>query len=154
MERFANGDTYKGMYENGKPSGFGEYYWASGSFFKGNFKAGLRCGQGVWKRGPGRSDKYEGEWVSDKKEGYGVFTWAEGNIYKGNYLNDLRHGFGEMIYTDGKASKGEWVHDQLQEDENEELQHDEDCELFMPTARIYPESGLLQEGMYLLQEDQ
>jgi hypothetical protein len=32
-----------------------------------------------------------------------------------------------MIYTDGKISKGEWVHDQLQEDENEELQHDEDC---------------------------
>jgi len=35
--------------------------------FKGNFKDGLRNGQGVWKKGPGRSDKYEGEWVSDKK---------------------------------------------------------------------------------------
>ena len=66
-KRFANGDSYKGNYENGKPHGYGDYYWSSGSFFKGNFKAGLRCGQGVWKRGPGLSDKYEGEWINDKK---------------------------------------------------------------------------------------
>lgn len=46
------------MYANGKPSGFGEYYWANGSYFKGLFKDGLREGQGIWKRGTGNSDKY------------------------------------------------------------------------------------------------
>ncbi len=34
----------------------------TGSFFKGQFKLGLRSGQGLWKKGPGRTDKYEGEW--------------------------------------------------------------------------------------------
>jgi hypothetical protein len=60
IEKFANGDIYKGLYSNGKPCGFGEYYWANGSYFKGLFKNGLRDGQGLWKRGPGNSDKYEG----------------------------------------------------------------------------------------------
>ena len=39
---------------NGKPEGYGEYYWVNGSFFKGYFKNGLRHGHGVWKRGPVR----------------------------------------------------------------------------------------------------
>jgi hypothetical protein len=47
---FANGDVYSGFYENGKPSGFGEYHWANGSYFKGYFKNGLRHGKGVWKK--------------------------------------------------------------------------------------------------------
>ena len=51
----------------GKPQGYGEYYWAMGSFFKGNFINGLRDGKGLWKRGPGNSDKYEGEYKQDKK---------------------------------------------------------------------------------------
>lgn len=82
------------MYQNGKPEGYGEYYWSVGSFFKGTFKNGLREGNGVWKSGPGNSDKYEGEYKEDKKEGYGVFIWSNGNIYKGNFKNDLREGYG------------------------------------------------------------
>lgn len=60
IEKFGNGDTYKGNYEKGKPEGYGEYYWSGGSFFKGQFKSGLRCGQGVWKKSISKSDKYEG----------------------------------------------------------------------------------------------
>lgn len=58
LEKFSNGDSYKGVYNEGKPEGYGEYYWAIGSFFKGTFKDGLREGQGVWKSGPGNSDRY------------------------------------------------------------------------------------------------
>lgn len=49
---------YKGRYENGKPSGYGEYYWYNGSFFKGKFVNGLRDGYGVWKKGVGKADQY------------------------------------------------------------------------------------------------
>ena len=62
---------YKGLYENGKPSGEGEYYWENGNSFKGNFANGLRNGKGIWKRGAGKSDKYEGEYKNDQKWGYG-----------------------------------------------------------------------------------
>ncbi len=44
-EKFSNGDIYIGNYVNGKPEGYGEYYWVNGSFFKGYFKNGLRHGK-------------------------------------------------------------------------------------------------------------
>ena len=96
------------MYVNGKPSGFGEYYWKNGSYFKGSFKNGLRDDQGIWKKGPGNSDKYEGQYANDKKCGYGIFTWASGNIYKGHYDSDQRHGYGEMFWNDSSFYKGQW----------------------------------------------
>lgn len=89
----------------GKPHGYGEYYWADGSFYKGNFRNGFRDGSGTWKKG-GNSDKYEGEYVKDKKEGYGIFTWSTGNVYKGHYVADLREGYGEMFWDDGSYYKG------------------------------------------------
>jgi hypothetical protein len=85
---------YKGSYANGKPSGYGEYFWFNGSFFKGEFRNGLREGRGVWRRGVGKADWYEGEYKSDKKWGEGVFTWASGNVYKGSYEADMRNGYG------------------------------------------------------------
>lgn len=60
---------YKGSYINGKPSGYGEYYWNNGSYFKGNFINGLRDGKGSWKKGVGSSDRYDGEYRNDKKWG-------------------------------------------------------------------------------------
>lgn len=43
----------------GKSHGYGEYYWADGSFYKGNFRNGFRDGSGTWKNGV-NTDKYEG----------------------------------------------------------------------------------------------
>jgi hypothetical protein len=36
---------------NGKFHGQGEYVWADGSFYKGDFKEGLKDGYGVLKNG-------------------------------------------------------------------------------------------------------
>ena len=107
-EKFGNGDFYVGNYVNGKPDGYGEYYWSTGCQYKGFFKNGLRHGKGVWRKGTGKSDKYDGEWLNDKKYGYGVYNWASGNFYKGNYFDDLRHGYGEMFWIDGSIYKGTW----------------------------------------------
>jgi hypothetical protein len=43
----------------GKSHGYGEYYWADGSFYKGSFRNGFRDGSGTWKNGV-NTDKYEG----------------------------------------------------------------------------------------------
>jgi hypothetical protein len=32
-EHFSNGDKYIGGFKNGKPEGYGEYYWKNGSFY-------------------------------------------------------------------------------------------------------------------------
>lgn len=42
MEKFRNGDRYLGDYQNGKPSGYGDYTWANGNNYKGYFHNGLR----------------------------------------------------------------------------------------------------------------
>jgi hypothetical protein len=34
-EVFSNGDVYIGSYVDGKPDGYGEYYWKNGSIYKG-----------------------------------------------------------------------------------------------------------------------
>jgi len=126
---FSNGDTYSGMYVNGKPNGHGLYTWANRSYYDGEFKNGLKHGKGKWKKYlqpgsnqvPQRAEDlkmakvtqnflyYEGNYKFDKKDGYGVFTWSSGNLYKGDYKEDERHGHGEMRWTDGSCYIGAWV---------------------------------------------
>lgn len=35
MEKYANGDHYVGEYQNGKPSGLGDYKWVNGCNYRG-----------------------------------------------------------------------------------------------------------------------
>ena len=42
MENFPNGDFYKGYYVQGKPQGKGQYHWANGATYVGEFVNGLR----------------------------------------------------------------------------------------------------------------
>lgn len=67
----------------GKPNGIGEYYWANGAVYKGQFKDSLRHGKGIWRRGNGLGDSYNGEYQNDQKCGYGIYSWADGNKYEG-----------------------------------------------------------------------
>ena len=88
-------------------SGIGVYYWVNGSVYKGEFKNGLRDGNGVYQSE--LREKYEGSYREGKKHGYGVFIWPSGNVYKGDFVNDLREGYGEMSWKDGSYYKGQWM---------------------------------------------
>jgi 1-phosphatidylinositol-4-phosphate 5-kinase len=44
--------------------GLGEYRWASGNFYKGEYKF-------------------------DKRDGYGQMTWADGSSFEGNWKNGV-----------------------------------------------------------------
>lgn len=39
---------YIGSYEGNQPEGYGEYYWANGAIYRGEFARGLRHGEGNW----------------------------------------------------------------------------------------------------------
>ena len=73
--------------------------------YKGEFKNGLRFGNGVWQLG---SEKYEGAYINDKRNGEGKYTWGGGSYYIGSFVEDLRHGYGEMNWDEDSYYKGEW----------------------------------------------
>lgn len=90
-----------GNYVDGRPQGKGYYKWKNGTVYSGDFKNGLRHGNGSWRAGVGnRKTTYEGEYKFDMKNGYGEFHWVTGGVYKGYYVDDERHGKGKMRWND------------------------------------------------------
>jgi 1-phosphatidylinositol-4-phosphate 5-kinase len=57
------------------------------STYKGEFKEGSRCGDGIEETNHG--------------------------IYTGEWKDDRRHGEGEMIYKNGDSYKGHWEHNEF-----------------------------------------
>jgi len=76
-------------------SGYGEYNWADGKQYKGNFEMSKMHGKGVFTWTDGKI--YDGSYWNDKKEGYGELSWPCGKIYKGNWTNGLMNGEGQIV---------------------------------------------------------
>jgi len=85
--------------------GFGEYHWADGKYYKGNFKNNLFSGHGLYKTSDGT---YEGNFAENKKNGQGKFIWNENKYYEGEWLNGKQHGEGIYIKEEQKT-KGTWI---------------------------------------------
>ena len=116
----------------GKPCGYGQYSWQSGSIYSGQFIDGVKQGFGRWKKSKDYvTNIYEGQYFNDKKEGFGVFKWVSGNLYIGHYRNDEREGIGQMMWTDGSVYIGEWKGG---------IQHG--------YGRMYFPDGTIKEGLF------
>ena len=61
--------------------GTGEFRWASGGYYKGNY-------------------------TYDKKQGYGEMYWADGSIYRGAWVDGIQNGLGIMIFANGTRKAG------------------------------------------------
>jgi hypothetical protein len=59
-------DRYEGRFFKGLPDGKGIYKWADGSYYDGNWKDGMRNGQGKWVKG---DSVVMGYWKADKYQG-------------------------------------------------------------------------------------
>ncbi|QOS77448.1 hypothetical protein JNUCC31_22030 [Paenibacillus sp. JNUCC31] len=82
---YSNGSTYYGETQNGKPHGYGTMSWGKSKTYKGNWMAGKRSGQGVYKVVTRGEDsitelKYDGFWKNDKKEGKGELQSTETSL--------------------------------------------------------------------------
>ena len=105
--------SYSGPCLNGLAEGRGT---AQGiAAYEGEFKAGMKHGQGVktWANG----DRYEGAFAEDRKEGLGRYSWGRGpwsgESYEGPYVNDRRHGVGTYRWPTGDVYKGSWLEDAI-----------------------------------------
>ena len=101
---YVGGDSYIGMFKDGKRSGTGEMIFNQfndllndyqPAKFVGEWKFNKRNGQGTmtW---PDNS-KFEGEWSNDFRV-FGKLEMPDHNIYEGFFKSDQFHGVGKIHY--------------------------------------------------------
>lgn len=87
---------YAGSYdENGKRAGHGVGLYPGGYIYIGEYKDGVRCGQGMWYYY--YSDKkmyFAGEWADDAPNGYGKLAVGSSGswVRSGEYIDGLENG--------------------------------------------------------------
>ena len=90
-------------------------YYADGSVYDGQWKAGRRHGHGkmTWLK-EGVSYTFDGEFRDDLKDGHGIYTWPDPDDptkhyrYTGNFLKGKRNGYGQCFYPNGSRYVGDY----------------------------------------------
>jgi len=100
----ANGETFRGMYENDKKNGKGVHKFVNNDIYEGEFVDGKKHGSGVIKFSNG--DVFEGHFENDVKANQGIYKFANGNVYVGEWMNDKRHGQGKHSFASGNCYEG------------------------------------------------
>ena len=101
---------------------FGVYEYSNGAKYVGQFKDGLRNGQGTLTHASG--DKYVGQYKDDKRNGQGTYTFADGRTYVGQFKDANYDGFGTFYNPNGSIKQqglwrdGVFVQSQAQEQIN------------------------------------
>jgi hypothetical protein len=104
--KYANGDLYRGGWENGMPEGTGSMSYHNGDSYVGKWQAGQFHGTGVKKTADG--DSFDGFWKQGKMHGRGVAQYSDGDTYEGQWANDLHDGKGIFTTADGQVYEGRW----------------------------------------------
>ena len=77
MISFTNGDTFIGIFKDGRPNGYGEMTYKNS----------------VASTSPGleyEMAQYKGQFRSGKRDGKGKMVWADGSVFEGTWSNDER----------------------------------------------------------------
>ncbi len=88
-------------------TGYGEYLYANGNRYAGNFERGKPSGKGIMYFANG--NKYLGDWVAEVRQGEGRLIFAEGHVYTGGFKQNKFSGEGVMEYANGDVYEGQWV---------------------------------------------
>lgn len=123
---------YEGDFQDGDPTlqhGRGHAVYANFDEYEGEYKDGMRHGQGTYKWAETEADEedpekrkevldddgkkkfiseYTGQYVSNLKDGEGTFKYPDGSKYQGNWRHDKRHGDGVYWFKNGDIYSGEW----------------------------------------------
>lgn len=87
-------DNYKGSFLKGQKHGTGDYRWANGQRYRGQYSNDRRNGQGRLEFSDG--DAYEGGFVDGVMHGFGIYRWRDGRTYVGQHSSGSREGFAKM----------------------------------------------------------
>ncbi|TGZ63020.1 hypothetical protein CRM22_007125 [Opisthorchis felineus] len=105
-----NGYTlFQGYSKQAMKYGGGLQKWPEGDSFIGNFEEDRRNGFGLYKFSSG--EVFEGTFYEDRRHGYGLNTWPDGSAYFGTFFLDEMYGYGLMRYADGSIYEGFFAND-------------------------------------------
>ena len=107
---WADGVKYDGEFCNSTIEGRGIYQWPDGSSYDGQVCAGLRHGTGTFT-GPNGTPRYQGEWKQGQRHGTGKLEYPGGDVYEGQWANDMREGQGTLTHVGGNHYTGSWAKD-------------------------------------------
>ena len=96
----------KDIIKKEKKNGIGEYLWADGSKFLGNWKDNRQEGFGIYEWSDKK--KYEGYFQNNILEGEGHYKWIDGRDYYGTFNKGKRQELGKYIWNDGRSYTGFW----------------------------------------------
>lgn len=102
-----NGESYSGSLLGNAPEGFGTYVWSDGCLYEGDWRRGMRHGNGriSWPSGA----VYEGEFSGGYLHGEGTYIGVDKLTYKGRWRLNLKHGLGYQVYPNGDVFEGSWI---------------------------------------------
>lgn len=88
------------------PHGYGKLIYDNGDEFRGIFNLGKKTGRGefFFKNG----DSYIGDFENNLFDGHGRFEYANGGYFEGKFFRGKRHGKGKFCDSKGITKEGLW----------------------------------------------
>ncbi len=121
--RWEKGDTFTGIFANGKLTGQGTTAFACGNRYVGEYQNGLPNGYGTFTCTDG--SEYTGSFVDACYSGVGTMTYSDGTKYTGEWENGMPNGQGCAYDTDGTLLfDGEWINGDPQNEQTPAPQSD------------------------------
>ena len=85
------GSEYTGDWKDDLMHGFGQYRFANGDTYVGEYHNGQRSGEKC-KYKFSNSDLYVGGWKEDQFHGFGRYFYADGTVLEGNFCHGMKQG--------------------------------------------------------------
>jgi hypothetical protein len=120
IEYLEEGELFSGHLVKGLPEGRGKLTYSDEAededraFYDGDFKAGVKHGQGRLEFRNG--DVYEGDFIDGEYSGLGAWTASDGETYHGEYLKGNKNGRGRHVSAEGVICIGTWNDGTLEKD--------------------------------------
>lgn len=110
--RFADGARYVGDFRRGQLHGRGILYYTDGSKYIGNWREQQQQGRGRLVRADGT--EYFGMFHQSQFHGPGKLTFANGNVLEATWENGRSAGEGTFTFANGDYYSGEILNDRLE----------------------------------------
>ncbi len=103
---YATGHTYTGEFKKGMRDGEGFMTMPGGRTLKGRFQYNTIF-EGTYTYPDGKV--YTGQWEMRERNGRGTLKYADGRVYDGEFKSGLRHGKGVMTWPSGRRYEGDFA---------------------------------------------